>query len=55
MPGQSDERETIETYHCPQCGHDFETRGEERTTCPVCGTTCERDKCLVHFTSDEDY
>ncbi len=44
-----------EVFKCWNCGHMYETNGQDQGTCPVCGQTCTRDRCAVLFASNEGY
>ncbi|HOF88267.1 MAG TPA: hypothetical protein PLZ36_09230 [Armatimonadota bacterium] len=53
-PGDTGSTELM--YHCPNCGHDFaldEHKDEE--PCPVCTFVCDKQRCLTHYASKEDY
>jgi rubrerythrin len=52
MPVPGETGSTEEDFRCPQCGEMFPTDGKDENDCPVCGTHCTRDKCLVLKASD---
>lgn len=47
---------TRDVFHCPNCGEDFEIEEHPpEQECPVCGTVCTRESCLVRGASIEGY
>ena len=46
---------TEEDFRCPTCGEMFPTNGEDEGDCPVDGTHCTRDTCLVIVASNEGF
>ncbi|MHB9130046.1 MAG: hypothetical protein ACYDBB_03020 [Armatimonadota bacterium] len=55
MPEPGDTGSTEESFRCPTCGEMFPTDGQDRKECPVDGTVCTRDTCLVLNASDVDF
>ena len=55
MAEPSETGSTEEAFRCPRCGEMFPTDNLQEADCPVCGTHCTRDKCLVLIASKEGY
>ena len=46
---------TEEVFRCPTCGEMFPTNSMDEGDCPVDGTHCTRDTCVVMIASKEGY
>lgn len=46
---------TEESFRCPTCGEMFPTNEEDEGDCPVDGTHCTRETCLVLDASNEGF
>lgn len=55
MPEAGKTGSTEEVFRCPTCGMMFGTDGEDEGDCPVDGTHCTRDKCIVLDASNVDF
>ena len=55
MPEPGATGSTAEMFHCPVCGMDFPTDGEDEKECPIEGHICTRDTCIVRGASDVDF
>lgn len=52
MPEPGSTGSTEEVFHCPRCGEEFPTDGNDEADCPVCKTHCTRETCKVRKASD---
>ncbi len=55
MSQASEDGATEESFRCPTCGAMFPTNEEDEGECPIDGTHCTREACLVLFSSNEDF
>lgn len=46
---------TEESFKCQNCGQMFPTNQQREGKCPVCGFTCNRERCEVVQSSNQGY